>query len=61
MWLAKNLTSQSYPSIGDAFGGRDHTTVLHAVRTIDTLRAKDNELNHDLRASAGIKGLVAYV
>ena len=48
MWLAKNLTSQSYPSIGDAFGGRDHTTVLHAVRTIDALRAKDNELNHDL-------------
>ena len=48
MWLAKNLTSQSYPSIGEAFGGRDHTTVLHAVRTIDTLRAKDNELNHDV-------------
>lgn len=48
MWLAKSLTSQSYPSIGDAFGGRDHTTVLHAVRTIDALRAKDNELNHDL-------------
>lgn len=48
MWLAKNLTSQSYPSIGDAFGGRDHTTVLHAVRTIDSLRAKDNELNHDV-------------
>lgn len=48
MWLAKSLTSQSYPSIGDAFGGRDHTTVLHAVRTIDTLRAKDNELNHDI-------------
>jgi chromosomal replication initiator protein len=48
MWLAKDLTAQSYPMIGDAFGGRDHTTVLHAVRTIDTLRAKDNELNHDL-------------
>lgn len=48
MWLAKNLTSQSYPSIGEAFGGRDHTTVLHAVRTIDTLRAKDSDLNHDL-------------
>ncbi len=48
MWLAKNLTSQSYPSIGDAFGGRDHTTVLHAVRTIDDLRTKDNELNHDV-------------
>jgi chromosomal replication initiator protein len=48
MWLAKDLTSQSYPSIGDAFGGRDHTTVLHAVRTIEALRAKDNELNHDV-------------
>ncbi|WP_300454678.1 chromosomal replication initiator protein DnaA [Accumulibacter sp.] len=48
MWLAKNLTSQSYPSIGEAFGGRDHTTVLHAVRTIDELRGKDNELNHDV-------------
>lgn len=48
MWLAKNLTSQSYPSIGESFGGRDHTTVLHAVRTIDTLRSKDNELNHTL-------------
>ena len=48
MWLAKNLTSQSYPSIGEAFGGRDHTTVLHAVRTIEALRVKDNELNHDV-------------
>ena len=48
MWLAKNLTSQSYPSIGEAFGGRDHTTVLHAVRTIESMRNKDNELNHDV-------------
>ena len=48
MWLAKNLTSQSYPSIGEAFGGRDHTTVLHAVRTIEKLRLKENELNHDV-------------
>ena len=48
MWLAKNLTSQSYPSIGESFGGRDHTTVLHAVRTVESLRAKDNELNHDI-------------
>ena len=48
MWLAKNLTSQSYPSIGSAFGGRDHTTVLHAVRTIDELRIRDNDLNHDV-------------
>jgi len=48
MWLAKNLTSQSYPSIGEHFGGRDHTTVLHAVRTIDQLRLKDETLNHDV-------------
>ncbi|QWT47014.1 chromosomal replication initiator protein DnaA [Azospira inquinata] len=48
MWLAKDLTPHSYPMIGEAFGGRDHTTVLHAVRTIDGLRVKDNELNHDL-------------
>ena len=48
MWLAKNLTSQSYPSIGEAFGGRDHTTVLHAVRTIESLRGRDIELNHDV-------------
>ncbi|HPT49734.1 MAG TPA: chromosomal replication initiator protein DnaA [Accumulibacter sp.] len=48
MWLAKNLTPMSYPAIGESFGGRDHTTVLHAVRTIDELRTKDNELNHDV-------------
>ncbi len=48
MWLTKDVTAHSYPVIGDAFGGRDHTTVLHAVRTIDSLRSKDNELNHDL-------------
>ena len=48
MWLTKNLTTLSYPAIGGAFGGRDHTTVLHAVRTIDDLRTKENELNHDV-------------
>ena len=48
MWLAKNLTTLSYPAIGAAFGGRDHTTVLHAVRTIDDLRTRDNDLNHDV-------------
>lgn len=48
MWLAKDLTPHSYPAIGDAFGGRDHTTVLHAVRTIEDLKMKDNQLNHDL-------------
>ncbi len=48
MWLCREVTSHSFPEIGDAFGGRDHTTVIHAVRTIDGLKAKDNELNHDL-------------
>ncbi len=48
MWLCREVTSHSYPEIGDAFGGRDHTTVIHAVRTIDSLRLKENELNHDL-------------
>lgn len=48
MWLCKEVTQFSYPAIGDAFGGRDHTTVIHAVKTIEGLKAKDNELNHDL-------------
>jgi chromosomal replication initiator protein len=48
MWLAKELTDESYPGIGDAFGGRDHTTVMHACRTVAELRLKDTVLNHDL-------------
>jgi chromosomal replication initiator protein len=48
MYLAKELTQKSLPEIGDLFGGRDHTTVLHAVRKIADARAKDNELNHAL-------------
>jgi len=48
MWLAKELTPFSYPAIGDAFGNRDHTTVLHACRTINDLRLQDPQLNHDL-------------
>jgi len=48
MWLCREVTTHSFPEIGDAFGGRDHTTVIHAVKTIDSLRTKDNELNHDL-------------
>ncbi len=47
MALAKELTQMSLPEIGDAFGNRDHTTVLHACRTIATLRTKDVELNRD--------------
>ena len=48
MWLAKQLTSRSLPDIGRRFGGRDHTTVLHAVRRIDELRAGDPQLARDL-------------
>ncbi|GAB4165590.1 MAG: chromosomal replication initiator protein DnaA [Rhodocyclaceae bacterium] len=48
MWLAKELTLESYPSIGDAFGGRDHTTVLHAHRTISEKRISDQNIKHDL-------------
>ncbi|MEW6165824.1 MAG: chromosomal replication initiator protein DnaA [Pseudomonadota bacterium] len=57
MWLARDLTPHSLPEIGDAFGGRDHTTVLHACRTITDLRTKENQLNHDLLVlSQTIKG-----
>ncbi len=48
MYLAKELTQKSLPEIGDLFGGRDHTTVLHAVRKITELRTKQAELNHAL-------------
>ncbi|UOD50541.1 chromosomal replication initiator protein DnaA [Orrella daihaiensis] len=48
MYLAKELTHKSLPEIGDLFGGRDHTTVLHAVRKISDLRSKQAELNHTL-------------
>ena len=48
MWLAKQLTTRSLPDIGRRFGGRDHTTVLHAVRRIEELRAKDATLARDL-------------
>jgi chromosomal replication initiator protein len=48
MWLAKHLTTRSLPDIGRRFGGRDHTTVLHAVRRIDELRAADPQLERDL-------------
>lgn len=48
MYLAKELTQKSLPEIGELFGGRDHTTVLHAVRKIGQLRNKDAQLNHAL-------------
>ena len=48
MWLAKHLTTRSLPDIGRRFGGRDHTTVLHAVRRIEELKVGDAQLARDL-------------
>jgi chromosomal replication initiator protein len=47
MALSKELTSHSLPEIGDAFGGRDHTTVLHACRRIKALRDEEQRIAED--------------
>jgi chromosomal replication initiator protein len=49
MYLSKQLTPKSLPDIGRRFGGRDHTTVIHAVKQIERLRASDSELDADIR------------
>ncbi|MEK6541472.1 MAG: chromosomal replication initiator protein DnaA [Pseudomonadota bacterium] len=49
MYLAKELTPRSFPEIGRRFGGRDHSTVIHAVRTIEMLRQGDADLDTDIR------------
>jgi chromosomal replication initiator protein len=48
MYLAKDMTKKSLPEIGELFGGRDHTTVLHAVRKIGEERRTNTELNQQL-------------
>lgn len=48
MYLAKMLTPRSLPEIGRRFGGRDHTTVMHAVKQIEKLRSTDHELDRDI-------------
>jgi len=50
MYLAKKLTPRSLPEIGRRFGGRDHTTVMHAVKRIEELRASDREIDADVTA-----------
>ena len=47
MWLAKQITTRSLPDIGRRFGGRDHTTVLHAVRRIESLKLEDAAIARD--------------
>jgi chromosomal replication initiator protein len=50
MYLAKVMTPRSYPEIGRKFGGRDHSTVIHAVRLVEDLRRMDNDMDNDVRA-----------
>jgi len=49
MYLAKQLTPRSLPEIGRKFGGRDHTTVIHAIRQIERLRGIDTDIDADVR------------
>ena len=50
MYLAKTLTLRSLPEIGRRFGGRDHTTVLHAVRKIESLVGRDVALSEEVES-----------
>ena len=50
MYLSKILTPRSYPEIGRKFGGRDHSTVIHAVRLIEDLRTRDADMDGDVRS-----------
>jgi len=50
MYLAKKLTPRSLPEIGRVFGGRDHSTVIHAVRTIEAMRLDNPDMDADIRA-----------
>ena len=54
MYLAKNHTSFSYPEIGRQFGGRDHTTVMHAVKTIENLMTSNAQLAEDIELITSI-------
>ena len=48
MYLAKQLTARSLPEIGRKFGGRDHTTVMHAVKKVDELKVLDSGFAEDI-------------
>jgi chromosomal replication initiator protein len=50
MYLCKDMTSYSYPEIGKAFGGKDHTTVIHAVKKIVALSTQDLILQNKLKS-----------
>ena len=57
MYLTKNLTSKSLPDIGREFSGRDHTTVIHSVKTINKLKGRDEEIN---KAIEKLKNKILY-
>ena len=57
MYLTKNLTSKSLPDIGREFSGRDHTTVIHSVKTIDKLKGRDEEMS---KAIEKLKNKILY-
>jgi chromosomal replication initiator protein len=44
MYLSRKIASASFPAIGEKFGGRDHSTVMYAVRTVETKRAADEDI-----------------
>ena len=48
MYFSKELTSHSLPEIGEAFGGRDHTTILHGCRKVNELRVSDVRMEEDI-------------
>lgn len=54
MWFSKQLTSKSFPDIGKSFGGKDHTTVMHAVKSIDKLVDADPSVKEDIGILKGL-------
>lgn len=59
VYLAKELTDMSFPAIGRRFGGRDHTSILHAFRKIERLRQSDPELNTEIEVIINQLGVSA--
>ena len=57
IYLTKILTSKSLPEIGREFSGRDHTTIIHSVKTIEKLKKVDNELNNNIE---NLKNQILY-
>ena len=49
MFLSKELTNLSYPEIGRNFGGKDHTTIIHAAKKIDKLLNENSNISEDIR------------